>query len=110
MGAPSAPLNAEPALPSERKEQHLALKSYADAVEEAPPTSAYNGTHNGTGANGEKSSEVNRSSTATEPATHTAAVLRIVTSGSEPEDTKERKPVLARQESKHEYSATVSLY
>lgn len=109
MAAPSALLNAEPALPSEREQQHLPPKSYADAVEETPPTSAYSEKHSvlqkeesSNGVNGTRNGKTTAESTR-----HTASVLRIVNTGAEPKDEKPKKPELERQESKHEYSATV---
>jgi 2-acylglycerol O-acyltransferase 2 len=105
MAAPTAaPLNAEPTLPEERKKQHLPPKSYADAVEEEPPASSINGansTNNSSGMNGVGDEG---SKTA-----HMASVVRIIDTGAP--DTKEKqeeRPHFERQESKHEYSATVS--
>jgi 2-acylglycerol O-acyltransferase 2 len=86
MAAPSAaPLNAEPAQPEERKKQHLSPKSYAEAVEQEPPANGANGSNG-----------------------HKASVLRIVDTGApETKDKQEERPQFERQESKHEYSATV---
>lgn len=104
----SAPLSAEPALPLQRREQHLPPKSYADAVEESIPANG----HNGTDAEGVKngantSSGINGSRDNGSEAGHTASVLRIVDTGSAPQQKQEERPDLPRQESKHEYSATV---
>jgi 2-acylglycerol O-acyltransferase 2 len=106
-----ASLNAEPALPDEREKQHLPPKSYKDAVEEEAPEqdksqgyvngNRVNGTHNtnGTNDNEEKAEG------------HTPSVLRIVDTGSPVAETKANdRPQFERQESKHEYSATVSWY
>ena len=116
MATVSAPLNAAPALPEDREKQQLPPKSYANAVEEdAPAESAnvVNGTNGTNGANGTSkhiSDDANGG--------HQASVLRIVDTVVPPtEDTKEEKqekseerPQYERQESKHEYSATVCCY
>jgi 2-acylglycerol O-acyltransferase 2 len=112
MATVSAPLNAEPALPDERAREHLPPKSYVNAVEEDAPAEGaigFNGTNrsNGTTANGSSnvgSDHVKKG--------HQASVLNIVNTGAPPaeekkEETKEDRPPYERQESKHEYSATV---
>lgn len=105
MAAPSAaPLNAEPAQPEERKKQHLSPKSYADAVEQEPPANGANASNDPNGANGANGAEAHGS----EQTGHKASVLRIVdTGGPETKDKQEERPQFERQESKHEYSATV---
>ena len=108
MAAPSAsPLHAEPALPDEREKQQLPPKSYADAVEQEPPANGTNGANdfNGTnGANGNGNEHGDSKQTG-----HMASVLRIVDTGApETKDRQEERPQFERQESKHEYSATVS--
>jgi 2-acylglycerol O-acyltransferase 2 len=105
MVAPNtAPLNGEPAKAEEREKKHLAPKSYADAVEQEPPTNAANGTDEANGANGMNRAE---DKGAKQPG-HNASVLRIVDTGApEVKDKLEERPQFGRQESKHEYSATV---
>lgn len=99
-----ASLSAEPALPSEREEQHLPPKSYADAVEEEPSATSTNGINDELeekdvkkpfGVNGKSTPQM-------------ASTLRIVNTGSDSKE-KETRPEIPRQESKHEYSATVRL-
>jgi 2-acylglycerol O-acyltransferase 2 len=115
MATPAgAPFNAEPSLTEDPK-QHLPPKSYADAVEEEPPVNGSNGadrsngtngaTH-ATGANGTSSEEVDQS----KPNQHIASVLRIVDTGSDAKEKGEERPKVERQESKHEYSATVCAF
>lgn len=119
-----ASLNAEPALPDERERQQLPPKSYADAVEEEPPVNGVNGIH---GTNAGKPTNGFGGQVDGEPGAdgHMASVLRIVNTGAgEKEEEKEKKrqrkqekeekkqerddrPQIDRQESKHEYSATV---
>ena len=101
----SAPLNAEPANPEERKDHNLPPKSYADAVEEEPPAADTNGSKPTNGVNG---------TNGTGSAKHMAPVLRIVDTGApdakgkeETQEKKGEKPSMERQESKLEYSATV---
>ena len=105
-----ASLNAEPALPDEREKQHLPPKSYKDAVEEeAPEQGGSQGHVNGNGVNG--THNTNGTNDNEEKAEgHTPSVLRIVDTGSPVAETKANdRPQFERQESKHEYSATVSL-
>lgn len=107
MAAP-APLNAEPTQPEERKKQHLPPKSYADAVEQEASTNGSNGTTDVRGGTNGTNGAGNNGSIETG---HMASVLRIVDTGAPA--TKERqveRPQFERQESKHEYSATVSLF
>ncbi|KAE8452187.1 hypothetical protein EG329_001654 [Mollisiaceae sp. DMI_Dod_QoI] len=107
MAAPtSAPLNAEPALPEERKQQHLSPKSYADAVEEAPPVNGTNDTVNNNGTKpSNKSAEVSDSKD--RDGKHKASVLRIVGTGApETKEEQTERPQVERQQSKQEYSAT----
>jgi 2-acylglycerol O-acyltransferase 2 len=105
----ATPLNAETALPDEREEQQLPPKSYADAVEQGPPKDGANGANvsNGTnGANGGGTGPDGSKQTG-----HMASVLRIVDTGApQTADKQEERPQFERQESKHEYSATVGLY
>lgn len=115
MAAPTAaPLNAEPAFPEERKKQHLPVKSYADAVDEPAPSDGYDASKDSSTSNG--ASQTNRVNGAgddgSKQAGHKASVLRIVDTGaSVKRETQAERPDLERQESKHEYSATVcSLY
>ncbi len=113
MAAPAgAPLSAQPARPEDRKQQHQPPKSYADAVEEEARVNGSNGADivNGTsgakqstGANGTSSEEADQSKSTQ----HTASVLRIVDTGSDAEKKDDERPKVERQESKHEYSATV---
>jgi hypothetical protein len=104
----SVPLNAEPSLPDERKQQHLEPKSYVDAVHEEPPV---NGT-NGANTNGTNNVENNEAEWM-KPSPQKASVLRIVDTGADvkEKETKQEngneRPHLERQESKHEYSAAV---
>ena len=113
MATVGAALNAEPALPEDRKKQQLPPKSYANAVEEDAPAGVANGVNgkkglNGTTTNG--SSDVGSSDDVKKG--HQPSVLRIVGTGApaveeRKEDAKEDRPQFERQESKHEYSATV---
>jgi 2-acylglycerol O-acyltransferase 2 len=111
MATVSAPFNAEPALPEDRAKQHLAPKSYADAVEE-PPVEASNGVNGTNGINGTNKQVGDGDA----KGGHKASVLKIVDTGvPPPEEKKEEKkgekaderPQYERQESKQEYSATV---
>lgn len=99
MVAPNtAPLNGEPAKAEEREKKHLAPKSYADAVEQEPPSNAANETNDVNGAEDEGAKQPG----------HKTSVLRIVDTGAlEMKDKPEERPQFERQESKHEYSATV---
>jgi 2-acylglycerol O-acyltransferase 2 len=109
MPAPtSEPLNAEPAKPEERETQHLPPKSYADAVEEAPPVNGANGS-NGTGSvnRGIGSKHANGGSALDELPKNSALVLRIVDMDAPEKEGSEKSPEMERQESKQEYSATV---
>ncbi|KAL2064956.1 hypothetical protein VTL71DRAFT_4096 [Oculimacula yallundae] len=106
----SAPLNAEPANPEERKENHLPPKSYADAVEEEAPEPGSNGVKT---TNGKNSSNGVNGANGTGAGKHTAPVLRIVDTGApdakEKQEGKEKeghRPAIERQESRHEYTAT----
>jgi len=104
--ANSAPLNDEPAQPEEREKQQLPPKSYADAVEQEPPAKGTNGKND---ANGTLGSNENRAEhDGSKQTGHKASVLRIVDTGAP--DTNDKhgdRPQIERQESKHEYSATV---
>jgi 2-acylglycerol O-acyltransferase 2 len=110
MAAPTAaPLNAEPTQPEDRKKQHLPPKSYADAVEE-PPVNSTNRTGDINGANGGSKSDGANGATddASNQTRHKASVLRIVnTSAPDTKEKQEERPAFERQESKHEYFATV---
>jgi 2-acylglycerol O-acyltransferase 2 len=120
MATPTAeaPLNAEPSRPEDRQSQHLEPKSYVEAVQE-DPSQAINGAANGinesnwsTGVNGESQSDSDPSRSK-----HGIAILRITTTLGEGEpkgtpersDEKQERPNLDREESKHEYSATVCI-
>jgi 2-acylglycerol O-acyltransferase 2 len=111
MAAPAAaPLNAEPAQSEERKKQHLPPKSYADAVEETPPSEGSNGSKDANGSNG--TSKINGANGVGDDGAkqtgHKASVLGIVDTGApETKEKQAERPELERQESKHEYSATV---
>ena len=106
----SAPLNAESAIPEERKNLHLPPKSFADALVEDPPT---NGTSNANGINGvDKSNgtKVRNNEDKDKSAPHKASVLRIVDTGAPEAKEKPDRPDFERQESQHEYSAAVSFF
>jgi 2-acylglycerol O-acyltransferase 2 len=110
MATVSSPLNAEPALPEDRAKQHLPPKSYAAAVEEEAPkevVSGVNGTNGAPAANGSYSVDSDDMKKG-----HRASVLRIVDTGApaaeeKKEGAKGERPQWDRQESQHEYSATV---
>ncbi len=106
MAAPiKAPLNAEPADPAERMENDLPPKSYADAIQEEYPINGSNGTKSANGVNGTAGSP---DSTNIGVAKHSASVLRIVETGvPDREGTPKERPLIDRQESRQEYSATV---
>lgn len=106
MAAPiTAPLNAEPANPAERKENNLPPKSYADAVEEETPTNGSNGRKSSNRVNGTTGSNDTTSIGGTK---HTGSVLRIVdTDAPDAKETPKERPPTERQESKQEYSAAV---
>jgi len=107
-----ATLNAEPARPEGRKVQDLPPKSYAAAAVEEP--SAPNGSVGYGGdesnrENGMKHSNGTNGTTTNGGVTHMAPVLRIVdTSATKPKEDEDQRPKMERQESKHEYTATVS--
>jgi 2-acylglycerol O-acyltransferase 2 len=106
----SAPLNAESAIPEERKNLHLPPKSFADAPVEDPPT---NGTSNVNGVNGiGKLNGTNGRSNEDKDgsARHKPAVLRIVDAGAPEAKEKPDRPDFERQESQHEYSAAVCFF
>ena len=99
----AAPLNAKPAQSEERKKQHLPPKSYVDAVEETVPSEGSNGLKDANDSNG--TSKINGANGVGDDG---ASVLRIVDPGApETKETQAERPELERQESKHEYSATV---
>jgi 2-acylglycerol O-acyltransferase 2 len=104
----SVPLNAEPSLPEERKQQRLEPKSYVDAVQEEPPVNGTNGA-NTNGTNNVASNEAQWM----KPSPHKASVLRIVDTGADvkeketKQENENERPQFERQESKHEYSAAV---
>jgi len=126
---PSAPLNAEPSRPDERESQDLKPKSYVDAVR-GEPAEAINesvkGTHNSNGMNGTAgASQHQHTNGSTTGAWQGASIIGIVQtnddtakspgpsesnggsiSGAKPID-QETRPGIERQESKHEYVATV---
>ena len=90
----------------------LLAKSYAEVAEAPPPTNGANGKLEANGANGVKGS--NREGAVdgdtSNGTKHMAAVLRIVNTDTAPSETKEKeeeRPKVERQESQHEYSATV---
>lgn len=99
----SASFNAEPANPEERQQQNLSPKSYADAVEEAPPVNGANGISTANGI--KKSTEINGGKD--EEVGHKVSVLRIVDTGAANNKNQPERPPVERQESKQEYSATV---
>ena len=85
-------------------------KSYADAVEAAPPVSVNGNGINGT--NGNKKENVDPHSTnSVEDETrviHSAKVLKIINTGTQYQvENKNERPSVERQESKYEYTATV---
>jgi hypothetical protein len=125
----SAPLNAEPSRPDERKSQGLQPKSYLDAVREDPEEAAnlaVNSTSNPSGVNGTASASHDQpTNSTTTGSSQGISVLRIVQThddtakspgpndsssdaakGTEQVD-QEKRPVIERQESKQEYSARV---
>ncbi|CZT47382.1 related to diacylglycerol acyltransferase type 2a [Rhynchosporium secalis] len=106
----SAPLNAEPANPEERQENHLPPKSYAYAVEEEAPkpepneAKAKNGKNDLNGITGTNGTGTGK---------HAAPVLRIVDTGApaakeknEEKAIKEERPSVDRKVSQQEYTAT----
>lgn len=102
----SAPLNAEPANPEEHKDNNLPPKSYADAVEEEAPAA---GTNESKVTNGVMVSNGSNGTNGT--GSGKASVLRIVNTGApdakEKEEGKGERPLVERQESQREYTATV---
>ncbi len=125
----SARLNAEPSQPDERESQHLQPKSYVDAVLQNPVKAASetaNGTTGPNGAHGTtgtfQDEHANGSSIGSGQGT---SILQIVQmhdatakspgsndingdSANGPwQGDQEKRPGVERQESKHEYSATV---
>ena len=99
----TAPLNAEPANPTERSKQDLPPKSFADAVEETVPTSHENGA-NGNWHTNDTARTSAVGSNGDGNGVHIASVLRIVDTGAggtEDESKVEDNSV------KEEYSATV---
>ena len=116
MPAPSnAPLNAEPAGPEERNTQHLPLKSFVDAVVQDPPANGANGINGTKGSNSKKGLEMTNgliNGAEDKSAPDKASVLRIL----DPDDAETRekqqedRPQFERQESQHEYSATVRFH
>jgi hypothetical protein len=128
---PSAPLNAEPSRPDELESQDPKPKSYVDAVREEPAEVAKEITNNTStpnvvnGTNGASQDQyTNGSATGSGQG---ATILRIVQThsdirkspgrnesngdslnGAEQID-QEKRPDIERQESKHEYSATVRI-
>lgn len=109
----SAPLSAEPANPSERKNQNLPPKSYADAVEEEAPSSnetkETNGLKdtNGTNTNGTDESQESAETNGLSNGKHTAPVLRIVDTGLKQEKKEENKTNSGNEGTAEEYTATV---
>ncbi|KAH9219061.1 diacylglycerol O-acyltransferase-like protein 2B [Leptodontidium sp. 2 PMI_412] len=101
----SAPLNAEPANPEEHKDNNLPPKSYADAVEEEAPAA---GTNESKATNGVMVSNGSNGTNGT--GSGKASVLRIVNTGApdakEKEEGKGERPLVERQESQREYTAT----
>lgn len=110
--------NAEPALSDERAKQHLPPKSYKEAAEEA----GVNGTGVGDGNGKDSGASTSRGDgggggKAVNGTGRAAAVLKIVDTGapaSAGEGNKEgnkenNRPQVERQESIHEYSATVCI-
>ena len=115
MPAPnSAPLNAEPAVPEERKQQQLPPKSYADAVEEEPPVNGNSSVNGANGANGTDGSKQTNGATGgavgqSELPKNAASVLRIVDTGVPvKEEPPTARPAVERKQSQQEFTATVS--
>ncbi|KAI9053617.1 hypothetical protein LZ554_002571 [Drepanopeziza brunnea f. sp. 'monogermtubi'] len=112
MAAPiSAPLNAEPANPEERKGNNLPEKSYADAVQEEPPTEeTANGSRGANGINGASptvaATDASHGSNGTGEVKHKASVLRIVDTGAPgPKKKSENRPAIEKQGSQPEHAA-----
>lgn len=108
--AEPAPLSAEPSSTEDREKAHLAPKSYADAVEEAPPTTDPKKKN---GTNGTKGAVVNGRTNSTTPLNpnpkQKATVLKIVDTGAPgAKGDQNERPLFERQESKREYSAAVN--
>ncbi|KAK2628164.1 hypothetical protein QTJ16_002810 [Diplocarpon rosae] len=110
MAAPvSAPPNAEPASPAERKEKGLPEKSYADAAQEEPRLNGTNGVEVPNRTNGASTVDASTSNglNGTAGAKHKVSVLRIVDTGApEIKEKREDRPSIERQASKQEYMAT----
>lgn len=108
----SAPLNAEPANPVERKNHNLPQKSYADAVEEDAHISEENGTNGTKEVNGTNGTNIQNRVNGTSNGAHTASVLRIMDTGAPEPTKKEEKPEENQnpgsEDVTEEYSATVS--
>ncbi len=107
-------LNAEPALPEERKDQSLPPKSFADAVQQDPPVNGADGSNDINGTNEiRKSTEVNSRNNGgdAKPGQHTASVLRIVDTGVPgKQETPQERPEYDRKESQREFVATVCIH
>ena len=112
MATVGAPLNAEPALLEDRAKQQLPPKSYAAAVEEDTPAENAIRVNGANGVNGKAANGTTDVSSGDAVGQHQASVLRIVDTGmpaveEKKENTKKERPEYDRQESQHEYSATV---
>lgn len=114
---PSAPLNAEPSRPGKRESQGLKPKSYVDALREDPAEAAkeaVNGTSTPNGVNGTAGPSQNQHTNGSTTETHNDIAKSPgpnesngdSINGAEHID-QEKRPGIDRQESKHEYSATV---
>lgn len=110
----SAPLNAEPADPEERRDNNLPEKSYADAVQEEAPVDGAHENSGSNAANGSSTTESNGANGAGEEK-HKVGILRIIDTGAPaaPQDKPEKgekpeeRPTAERQVSQREYTATV---
>ncbi len=108
--AKAGPLSAEPSLAEDREKVHLAPMSYADAVEDVPPTGDAKKKN---GINGTNGAVVNGGTSGTTPLDskpqQRAAVLKIVDTGApETKGDQNERPQFKREESQREYSAAVN--
>jgi hypothetical protein len=128
---PGASFIAEPCRPNERESQDLQRKSYIDALLENPPETANERPNGASSPNGVNrtvgASQNDRTKVSTTSSGHGASILQIIgtedataksssnteangsyTGGAEQAGQEKRLDV-ERQESKHEYSAKVSI-
>jgi hypothetical protein len=110
MAAAPAPAT-QPFLPGQSDDQHLPLKSYADAVHEAPIAREANGSGEVNGKEDGEGAKINGSAPRQKSTAHQASVLRIVASDAQEKNGSEglntSKHDLNRGVSKEEYSAEV---